>query len=320
MERRLRYIDGLKGLLAIVIFCYHYYIVLCNQDASLIPIPIVALFIRGYLAVELFFMISGFLMASAYTDKQINMTFYQYISKKLLRIMPCFFISNLLMVMISLIDSFFIKSSMMPAVTLWKSVISCMPFNYGWVEIDALYPNGGWFVSVLFLCYVIYFIILKIRNNHYAAYIPLCVGMVFIGWSAYKMNLQFPFLYRRTSRGYISFFVGVLLSHLFNQKFNKKLLSVLGLTVTGILLLLAHKFRFENVFGSVTYSFDFIIFPILLLSVTTLVSLQKILSKFWHLGRMSMSIYMMHLPVIRTIKLLYYHAGGVLRCRQLPLL
>ena len=87
---RLDYIDGLKGLLALIIFCYHYYTNFCNKDASLIPIAITALFTQGYLAVEMFFMISGFLTAAKYVSRPLATTFVHYMSGKVKRILPCF--------------------------------------------------------------------------------------------------------------------------------------------------------------------------------------------------------------------------------------
>ena len=129
------------------------------------------------------------------------------------------------------------------------------------------------------------------------------------------MDLQVPFLYILTSRGYICFFVGVLLSYFFKQHFNKKLLSIIGLIVTGFLLILTHKYRFEGVFGNITYRFSFIILPVLLLSVTTLQRLQKALSvrPVLYLGRISMSTYLMHRPVFKFIMLVNYCSGRRLK-------
>ena len=60
MKNRLDYIDGLKGICAIGVFSLHYYGDLCNNN---LPFKAYGLFQRGWLAVELFFMLSGFLLA-----------------------------------------------------------------------------------------------------------------------------------------------------------------------------------------------------------------------------------------------------------------
>ena len=85
MNNRLSYIDGLKGLSAVCIFSFHYYTNFCNSDPQLLPFSAYGLFGKGWLAVELFFILSGFLMANRYSTQNMDITFRKYICSKLRR-------------------------------------------------------------------------------------------------------------------------------------------------------------------------------------------------------------------------------------------
>lgn len=312
MRARLLYIDGLKGLCAICIFMWHYYQYICYFNPELIPLPLIALFEKGWLAVELFFMLSGFLMASKYTGRQMDTSFKEYMSSKLWRIMPCFLLSNFVIVLLAWINQWFVHSNLLSTVDLWGIVSSCLPFNTGWIALNYPYNTPGWFISVLFLNYTIYFYILKIKNRHAIVYMPLCIIMIFLGMGLLELNCSIPFLYSQTARGYLCFFAGVLLKHLFDQKFNKHLISVLGMGLIGLLIILIHKYGVALILGNVRYSCIFVIFPLLILVITEFRVLQKILScgPVLYFGKMSMSVFLMHWPVMQIIRWFDAISGG----------
>ena len=111
------------------------------------------------------------------------------------------------------------------------------------------------------------------------------------------------------------FFAGVLLNELLKHNFNKRLISELGILLTVILFMPAHKQGMEKVFGNLRYSFSFIIFPVLIMAVMELKILQKILSipPILYLGKLSMSFYLLHIPVFRIIKWLSAYRGGIIK-------
>ena len=226
--------------------------------------------------------------------------------------MPCFLLSNVIVIIFSLIDQCAIHSQILPKVNLWRAINGSVPFNFGWVRLDSPYSHPAWFISVLFLMYTIYYYILRIKNKYPFTYVPLCIIMVFGGWSLLELNWKIPFLYNWTARGYLCFFLGVLLSILFKQKFNKRLISKISVVLLTLLFVLIHRHGAESVLGNVRYSFIFIIFPLLLLAITELIVLQKMLSlpPIVYLGRISMSIYLLHVPVFKTIKWLSCMLGG----------
>ena len=298
---RLSYIDGLKGLLVIPIFLYHYYTVFCEKDVTSIPFSPAALFVKGFLAVELYFAISGFLIARKYSELKNGITLHQYITPKLKRIMPCFFVSNLIVMVCAIIEKCFVGSKLMPTPNLWAFFASCTPFYTGWITNDGPIDSVGWFISVLFLCYIIYYFLCKVKKKQ--TYFIICCLIILVGINGYQLDFSLPFLYKQACRGYMAFFVGVLMFHLLTSEFNKKGIAVAGIAFLAILL--PFEVRFNNVVGNATFFTIFIIIPILMLAVTSIKWVQKILSArpVLHLGRMSMSIYLIHHPIMRAIKL-----------------
>lgn len=87
-------LDGLRGVAALLVVLYHY-------QAS---VGYEALMPSGYLAVDLFFLISGFVIGHAYEWKLLNqLTFRAFIEIRLIRLYPLFIMGC----MLSVICSFF---------------------------------------------------------------------------------------------------------------------------------------------------------------------------------------------------------------------
>lgn len=297
---RLSYIDGLKGLLVIPIILYHYFTSFCASNVSLIPFRPTFIFSKGFIAVELYFAISGFLTARKYFGFQNSITFRKFIFPKLRRTVPCLCVSNVIIVICMII------SNQMP--NLWTLMGSCTPFYTGWITNAGPYAKSGWFLSILFLCYTIYYFLLKIKNKQ--IYYVVCGLIILIGINGYQLDIKLPLLYTQTCRGYMAFFIGALLFHLLESDFNKKGISVIGIIFLAIIFAL--ELKFNNVVGNVTFFTNFVIIPIVLLVVTSIKWIQNILSlrPMLYLGKISMSIYLIHTPTIRIIKLVEFSTGG----------
>lgn len=87
-ENRYIFLDGIRGVAAILVVIRH---TSMFWDFS---------FFRSYLAVDLFFLLSGFVIAHAYDYKLKNRTlsFFQFARRRLIRLYPVFFLSVLMCV------------------------------------------------------------------------------------------------------------------------------------------------------------------------------------------------------------------------------
>ena len=78
-------LDGLRGVAAIMVLLYH-----CDQMAP-----------RGYLGVDLFFALSGFVIARAYGDRLASgMPVGRFVALRLVRLYPMYFVGGLLGIML----------------------------------------------------------------------------------------------------------------------------------------------------------------------------------------------------------------------------
>ncbi|MDE2595540.1 MAG: acyltransferase [Sphingomonadales bacterium] len=81
---RLTTLDGLRGMAAILAMLFH------GGPTSPIAMP------RGYLAVDMFFVLSGFVIAQNYEPRLASgMTLRQFVRQRLIRVYPMFFVGTL---------------------------------------------------------------------------------------------------------------------------------------------------------------------------------------------------------------------------------
>lgn len=86
-SRRFLWLDGSRGIAAIVVMIYHFREYL----------GISTVFASSYLAVDLFFMMSGFVLAHAYGDKlRAGMSFGRFFAIRMIRLYPVYLAATLL--------------------------------------------------------------------------------------------------------------------------------------------------------------------------------------------------------------------------------
>lgn len=86
MSERYYFLDGLRGVAAIMVALYHF---TDHSDYSLLP--------NAYFSVDLFFVLSGFVIAKSYNGRIGNgMPFTTFMKRRLTRLYPMFFVSLVL--------------------------------------------------------------------------------------------------------------------------------------------------------------------------------------------------------------------------------
>jgi peptidoglycan/LPS O-acetylase OafA/YrhL len=90
-------LTGLRAIAAGMIFFYHWFF----QEAKSLPLALRAPFDVGYVAVPIFFALSGFLLTTRYHAalEQKHITFGAYLTRRLIRIYPLYFVVLTLFVM-----------------------------------------------------------------------------------------------------------------------------------------------------------------------------------------------------------------------------
>ena len=123
---RYEILDGLRGIAAVLVVVYHlfetYYHGGCSQPVN-----------HGYLAVDFFFVLSGFVIGYAYDDRWNKMSTWQFFKRRLvLFICRCHGCAAMPM-------------HLWRSISLWQRASSCLPLRWHTVlsgYTTPLYANG----------------------------------------------------------------------------------------------------------------------------------------------------------------------------------
>lgn len=141
---RFEILDGLRGVAAMIVVAFHSFETYSSG-------PTEQILNHGYLAVDFFFVLSGFVIGYAYDDRWGRMTTWDFFKRRLIRLQP-------MVILGSLIGAFWFYFSAAPGFELvmetpwWKLllilVLACIMFPTppsmdirGWKEINSL--NGA---------------------------------------------------------------------------------------------------------------------------------------------------------------------------------
>ena len=215
-------LDGLRGVASILVIAFHVLETFTNGNRF------VQIINHGYLAVDFFFVLSGFVVAYAYDDRWGKMTQWDFYKRRLIRLQP-------MVIMGSIIGAalFYFQSSgafpLIAATPVWKMLlmmlIGCtlipVPISMdirGWQEMHPL--NGpAWSLFFEYIANILYAVIVR-RFSKLLLSVLVVLSACFLiqylvmgpqgdvigGWALDKTQLHIGF-----ARVLYPFFAGVLL-------------------------------------------------------------------------------------------------------------
>ena len=168
--------------------------------------------------VEFFFFLSGF-VAYKYAKGEA-LGFWPYIKKKALRLLPLVAITSVAYEVLLVIYNNVCKTEWLLGneISLWGLMLNCLGIQCGWFFKNPGVNNPAWYVSVLLLCYVVYWLLDAWSRK---AQIPgniLYLVMAVLGVVFWFLDWNIPFINIFAARGYYSFFWGLLLSRCWKEK------------------------------------------------------------------------------------------------------
>jgi len=291
-------IDGIRGTAAIIISIYHfelYYPLLSNGG----------IFNLGYLFVEMFFIISGFLLIRS-IEKRIEIgkfSIKQFIKLKLLRIYPAY--------IVSIFGLAFIYS-------YWGQMgIGEWIYQHGklkelFSEVFLIQTTGiadfqyisfnAWYVSVLFIVTIIILFLYKIFNKKFICGLSLIIfvtgyAMLFIANSNMSADTYiFSCIPTAIVRGMADIMLGVFTYYVY-KKINTVLrkLSFFKISIIEIIIMLFIAYLMKDY---ITYRLNWSIVIVFSIMVLCMFSNSGIISKllsikyFSFLGKISYSYYL----------------------------
>jgi peptidoglycan/LPS O-acetylase OafA/YrhL len=219
-------LDGLRGVAAILVVTFHIFEAFSggNRFKQIIN--------HGYLAVDFFFLLSGFVVAYAYDDRWGKMTQWEFYKRRLIRLQPMVIMGMIIGAIFYYFQASDILFPMIAGMEVWK-VILTMVIGFtllpippsmeirGWGEMHPL-DGPAWSLFFEYIANILYALIFrKFSNKVLSVFVLLFAGMlinytvfgpkgdVIGGWSLNleQMNVGF-------TRLLYPFFAGILLSRL----------------------------------------------------------------------------------------------------------
>ena len=212
-------ITGLRALACLCIVCYHYFCLYVDDPGlgrDLLPwYPHSAFFFEySKNAVEMFFLLSGFLTAWHTRSRMDSLSFGVYAGRKIRKLIGPSAAVNLW----ALFNLFFMRRLGLAAgvapVTPLRFLLSVLMVNTGWftsfAQTGLPVASTMWYVDILLLCTLLYYPLCRLGRRR-GPYLMLCAGMVLLGWLCLDRTPNLPFLWYLDGRGYAPFFLGALL-------------------------------------------------------------------------------------------------------------
>lgn len=249
-------LDGLRGVAAILVVAFHIFEAFGGGNRFIQIIN------HGYLAVDFFFLLSGFVVAYAYDDRWVKMSQWEFYKRRLIRLQPMVIMGMIIGAIFYYFQASDILFPMIAGMEVWK-VILTMVIGFtllpippsleirGWGEMHPL--NGpAWSLFFEYIANILYALIFRKFSNKVLGFFVLIFagllinytvfgpkGDVIGGWSLNleQMNVGF-------TRLLYPFFAGILLSRLGKLIHIKGAFWVCSILITIVLAL--PRFGDEN--------------------------------------------------------------------------
>ncbi len=190
-KKHFKILDGLRGVAAIMVVLFHILEVYAGGDHTKQWIN------HGYLAVDFFFVLSGFVMAHAYDDRWDKMSIKDFFKRRLIRLHPLIVLG----MVIGALCFYFGASEMFPKIadtSFWKLILVMIigftlipiPISMdirGWNEMHPL--NGpAWSLFLEYVANILHAVILRKLSNTILAILVFIAAIALIQLAVFSPN------------------------------------------------------------------------------------------------------------------------------------
>jgi peptidoglycan/LPS O-acetylase OafA/YrhL len=292
-------LDSLRGLAALAVAVFHF-----NPGWG------------GYLAVDFFLVLSGFILSHSYLYKYEKMSPVEFISHRIARLYPLHIFT-----LITFIFAFLYVKGSLPQYadgTLFTLIQNLtLTQNIGFNPSGITYNYPSWSISVEFWVNIIFILYISKATKSSTLFVVSVIGLLIMygntGHLDTHSNNYFTFLNSGLVRGASSFFLGILSYRIYlyyrnDERVTKYINYIELLSVAGVLVIVfgrSGKFSATDVFSPFVFMF--------VVAVFTFESgyLSNHLKKYKYLGEISYSIYLNQI----TVLLLVHHVLDIFELR-----
>jgi len=294
-------LDSMRGLAALTVFLSHALgIFLTNEVYVLLKYSPVGVMFDGAAAVDLFFVLSGFVLAKPYFDNEKNMNYLEFIVKRVFRIYPAFWFSLLVALIVRSLFSqeTFVNNSAWSK-SLWVTEVT----PYIILEHIPLLWKTNWYainpviwslIVEMRMAIILPILIVLVRRKSYELF-SLSVALV--------LSLFVPVL-----SSFFNFILGLLvaknyrnISEYFLNKPKVYAILLLGFSLVGYGNR-ALPVNFSEIHHSQISAVSSALLIFLVLNIKQ-VSFFLRAEVFKHFGQISFSFYLLHLPILILISI-----------------
>lgn len=307
--KKIKSIDYLKGIMALGIVLFHYnkFTGTAHNDVNFPLFELFEIFyVNGGILVELFFMISGFCFFEFYSKKIINneITKEQFFKRRFFRLYPLYMITTIIIVVLQIIYSKVYGSFFDAGVKLdWLNIIlNLFCLSRGYVN-NVFYPYNGpaWFLNVIILDYILFYLINRyVKSTKKKVSIMLVI--IIFGIALKYFDMQLPVLNVEVGRGLFNFFIGGILTYIYEivkeKNFIRNFLTIVLLIIMISVVIFLKSSYYANVLLLFPAMFLFFIL------IDKYIPYSKILE---NLGKISFSMYLWHYCYMCFIKLIPFN-------------
>lgn len=302
-------LDGLRGVAALMVLWFHIFEAYASSHID-------QQINHGYLAVDFFFILSGFVIGYAYDDRWKTMTIKDFIKRRFIRLHPMVVIGAIIGAIMfyfqgcSVWDVSKVSVTMLLIATLMNACLIPATPGFEIRGVTEMFPLNGpsWSLFYEYIGNILYaFFIHKLSTKVLSIWVVLagCGLAGFAIWGPYGdicagFSLTGENILGGSLRLLFSFSAGLLLSHLFKPIFIKGVFWICSLSVV-ILLAVPRIGGSENLWMNGLY--DTLCFAILFSLIVYLGASGKTTDKLTtrickFLGDISYPLYMVHYPFI----------------------
>lgn len=317
IKERLRGLDFLRGISAIVIACFFHYEYFGVNNANLPLYPLFHNFYDfGSACVELFFLISGVVFTLTMREKirSRQLAGFHYFVNRFSRLYPLFAFSTLCVAgwqfgrILLGIGQFHFRDN-----NIRKLLLTLMGLDGVGIGGEFSFNATAWVVGVFAVLYFLFYFMSKYIKDD-ISFFGVSWIMVLLGLTLYRLNLSYPWFNTKVSRGLISFFVGCVVAMVLKflcEHASRKALNWLQALAGAIVLLMTffcQKYGCQILGdgGYFTYPLIFVYFPACIFLICVNKPLNRFCSArpFRWLSDISYTIYMMHYPILLILSTL----------------
>ncbi|MBD2156186.1 acyltransferase [Leptolyngbya sp. FACHB-16] len=309
IRHRFTLIDGLRGIAALAVAGYHFYLgsPLHEPLSKVIPTPFGLLLSYGWLGVEVFFVISGFVIAYSLRESEITLAFLgNFALRRILRLSPPYWITIALALFIKGVSNL-VLSDRIAALPSSSVVLAHIVYLQNVLNMDNIVPVF-WTLCLEIQFYFVFIILISIdqrlskkKSNLSSFFSPLLFFVLFLGSLILRTTSQesiqsflYPYWYM--------FFMGSLTWWVLEKKIHT---TFYWLYIAIMIVPLVHHWDIRILATLITG------LSIYLASLGN--QLDHWLDNRWqqYLGKISYSFYLVHIPIgMSLINVGYRLSGG----------